>query len=243
MLAWAAELGVEIGPEEQAQGGDEPVAEAEAAGEVTSRDVVHALMIKGFVVPNDLAPAMLSTPDTVAEILDSLVAEGLAQIIGGNALAGMFQLTADGKSIGGQGIASDRESWGPVNATAALDDLLPLDHRMKDIMTWWQMREVDGEQVLNDHTDADHDGAVLADFQALHEDSSAWLASLTAGLPRLGLYVGRLARAANQVAAGDTMYLASPRVDSFHSIWFELHEDLILLAGRTREEEVAAGRA
>jgi pyruvate,orthophosphate dikinase len=39
------------------------------------------------------------------------------------------------------------------------------------------------------------------------------------------------------------MYLASPRVDSFHTIWFELHEDLILLADRTREEEVAAGRA
>jgi hypothetical protein len=26
-------------------------------------------------------------------------------------------------------------------------------------------------------------------------------------------------------------------------VWFELHEDLILLAGRTREAEVAAGRA
>jgi pyruvate,orthophosphate dikinase len=37
--------------------------------------------------------------------------------------------------------------------------------------------------------------------------------------------------------------VASPRVDSYHSIWFELHEDLILLSGRTRAEEVAAGRA
>jgi pyruvate,orthophosphate dikinase len=243
LLQWAAELGIEIDPDERAEGGDEPVAEAEAGGEVTSRNVLHALMIKGFVVPNDLAPAMLSTPDTVAEILDSLVAEGLAEIIGGNALAGMFQLTADGKAFGGEGISSDRELWGEANATAALDDLLPLDQRMKDIVTGWQMREVNGEQVLNDHTDADHDGAVLADFQALHEDSSAWLTSLTEGLPRLSLYVERLTRAASQVAAGDTMYLASPRVDSFHSIWFELHEDLILLAGRTREEEVAAGRA
>ena len=84
---------------------------------------------------------------------------------------------------------------------------------------------------------------MLADFSSLHEDASVWLESLAGGLPRLGLYGARLARAADQVAGGDTMYLASPRVDSFHSIWFELHEDLILLAGRTREEEVAAGRA
>jgi pyruvate, orthophosphate dikinase len=48
---------------------------------------------------------------------------------------------------------------------------------------------------------------------------------------------------ADAVGAGDHRYIASPRVDSYHSIWFEFHEDLILLAGRTRADEVAAGRA
>jgi len=38
-------------------------------------------------------------------------------------------------------------------------------------------------------------------------------------------------------------FIASPRVDSYHSAWFELHEELILLTGRTRADEVAAGRA
>ena len=42
---------------------------------------------------------------------------------------------------------------------------------------------------------------------------------------------------------GDQRYVASPRVDSYHGVWFELHEDLILLAGRNRADEVAAGRA
>ena len=45
------------------------------------------------------------------------------------------------------------------------------------------------------------------------------------------------------VAGGDQRFIASPRVDSYHSVWFELHEELILLAGRTRADEVAAGRA
>jgi pyruvate,orthophosphate dikinase len=37
--------------------------------------------------------------------------------------------------------------------------------------------------------------------------------------------------------------VASPQVDSYHSVWFELHEDLIRLAGRNRADETAAGRA
>jgi pyruvate,orthophosphate dikinase len=155
----------------------------------------------------------------------------------------MFQLSANGKAMGAEGIAQDRAKWGAEPATKALDDLLPLDLRMKSIMADWQMREVDGQQVLNDHTDAAHDAAVLAEFASLHTDAVAWLGSLSDGPDRLASYVARLDRAAAQVAGGDTAYLASPRIDSFHNVWFELHEDLIQLAGRTREEEAAAGRA
>jgi pyruvate,orthophosphate dikinase len=63
------------------------------------------------------------------------------------------------------------------------------------------------------------------------------------GLHRFGTYLARLERAAAEAAGGDGRFVASPRVDSYHGIWFELHEDLILLAGRNRADEVAAGRA
>jgi pyruvate,orthophosphate dikinase len=55
--------------------------------------------------------------------------------------------------------------------------------------------------------------------------------------------VARLDRAAAAVAAGDQRFVSSPRVDSYHSIWFELHEELIRLAGRSRSDEVSSGRA
>ncbi len=71
----------------------------------------------------------------------------------------------------------------------------------------------------------------------------AWLTPLEAGCPRLAAYGVRLDRAIDQAVVGDPRYVASPRVDSYHGIWFELHEDLIQLAGRSREDEVAAGRA
>ena len=152
-------------------------------------------------------------------------------------------MTADGRSLGHEMMAADRERWGAEEAAAALEGLIPFDQRMKDVVTGWQMREFKGRQILNDHTDAAHDAAVLEAFAVLHHDTADWLRTLSEGLPRLATYTARLQRAADLVAAGDHNYLASPRVDSYHGVWFELHEDLILLAGRTREEEVAAGRA
>jgi pyruvate,orthophosphate dikinase len=238
LLSWANELGIEIAAEEEPG-----AASDETDSEVTRDEVLHLLNIKGFVTPNDVAPLLFSTPEAVGDLLEAAVADGLAEVIGGSALAGMFQLTKDGKAIGAERIAAERESWGADNTVAALDELLPYDLRMKEIMTGWQMREIDGKPALNDHSDEAHDAKVLADFRALHEDTQSWLAGLAEGLPRLSLYRQRLLRAAERVADGDTNYLASPRIDSFHNVWFELHEDLIRLAGRTREDEAAAGRA
>ena len=68
---------------------------------------------------------------------------------------------------------------------------------------------------------------------------------MPAGSPELppSIYAARLERATAAAQAGDGRFIASPRVDSYHSAWFELHEDLILHAGRTRADEVKAGRA
>ena len=38
---------------------------------------------------------------------------------------------------------------------------------MRTVVTAWQMTEVDGAPVLNDHSDGAYDAAVLADFSAV----------------------------------------------------------------------------
>jgi pyruvate,orthophosphate dikinase len=126
---------------------------------------------------------------------------------------------------------ADRASW--PGAVAALNEFIGFDKQVKDVVTSWQMR---GETV-NDHSDDAYDGLVLNGLAALHEQIAAWLP------PRFTRYAQRLNRAAAAINAGDPKFVASPRVDSYHSVWFELHEELILLAGRTRADEVAAGRA
>ncbi|HSQ37624.1 MAG TPA: pyruvate, phosphate dikinase [Acidimicrobiia bacterium] len=236
LLSWARELGIEILAPAAAEAAA-PGAPAEGGG-LTPQMVLRALLIKGFTTPEGLVPAFQTSEEEAGVVLERLAADGLAAIAGG-----MFKLTPDGTTAARGLIDVDRGQWGPANAEAALHAFLPLDHRMKAVVTGWQMREVDGQQTMNDHSNAAYDAAVLADLRALHADVAAWLGPLGAGLPRLTEYGARLDRAAAFVGDGDHRYIASPRVDSYHSIWFEFHEDLILLAGRTRADEVAAGRA
>ena len=114
---------------------------------------------------------------------------------------------------------------------------------MKEIVTAWQLRDVGGEQTFNDHADAAYDAGVLADLATVQAEMVDWLAPLAAAFRRFDAYGERLARALETALGGDQRYVASPRVDSYHGVWFELHEDLIRLAGRSRSDEEAAGRA
>ena len=244
LLAWAEELGIEIVTTEEAgdvdngnaaeSGGDA----TEIGGKATVESMIRLLAIKGFATPDAAGAALDATEETASALLDQMTADGLVSMMGS-----MFSLSDDGKSVAAGLLAADRQDWGADRASAGLDGFIGLDQRMKAIVTAWQRMEVDGAPVLNDHTDADYDAAVLADLAALHADAGAWLTDLHDELPRLASYSARLGRAADLVAGGDHNYIASPRLDSYHNVWFELHEDLILLAGRTREDEVASGRA
>jgi pyruvate,orthophosphate dikinase len=240
LLGWASDLGIPIGDEPEPRAVASPAAaDARAAGRaITADDVLRALLVKGYATPEGLASALLSTTEEMSALLDRLVADGLARMS-----AGSFRLSPDGREIGRERIAADTQAWGNGTADRALDAFLALDRRMKETATAWQMRDVDGTQAFNDHADPAYDATVLEDLAALHADARAWLAPLVAGLPRLAAYGERLDRAAAAARGGDPRYVASPRVDSYHGIWFELHEDLILLAGRSRADEVASGRA
>jgi pyruvate,orthophosphate dikinase len=245
LLGWARELGIDIATrEEGGEVAEDAMTTLEGAGTTsedggaTREDVIRALVIKGYVTADMLAPALGVPAEEAGELLERLAADGIAA-----SSSGMFSLTADGKALGAEMLAEDRATWGEVEAGEALDGFIALDGRMKTIVTAWQMRTQDGRPVINDHSDAAYDAAVLADLGALHADATDWLLSLTSGLPRLARYGRRLDAAAAAAVAGDGRYVASPRVDSYHGVWFELHEELIRLAGRTREEEVAAGRA
>jgi hypothetical protein len=56
-------------------------------------------------------------------------------------------------------------------------------------------------------------------------------------VPRFGDYRSRLRAARTRVEDGDAAWLTSPRIDSYHTVWMQLHEDLLLALGRDRAAE------
>jgi pyruvate, orthophosphate dikinase len=233
LLEWARDLGIEL--EERA-----PIelSSTSAAGRPVMPDrCLRVLAIKGVAQPQAIADALVATPHDLQPILEALVAEVAVASVGG-----AYRLTEEGTARAAAVLEAERAAWGERAAGTALDGFLGLDGRLKSIVTAWQLRDVDA-QVINDHTDPGYDRTVLDRLAALHGDAAAWLGTLEEGCPRLGDYRIRLDRALDQALAGDGRFVASPRVDSYHGAWFELHEDLIQLTGRTRADEVAAGRA
>ena len=235
LLSWATELGVPIGAGDMAASPGGP-----PSRQATLDDVIRRLSTKGFGTAATLADAVVAPADEVGRLLDQLVVDGLAATV-----AGAYRLTDPGKERAAELLAGDRAAWGEDQAATALDGFLDLDRRMKDAVTAWQLRPAEGgaEPAVNDHSDAAYDESVLETLAAIGEDADAWLTPVESASRRLTGYRSRLARALELARGGDQRYVASPRVDSFHGIWFELHEDLIQLAGRTRAGEVDAGRA
>ncbi|HEX3427249.1 MAG TPA: pyruvate, phosphate dikinase [Candidatus Limnocylindrales bacterium] len=232
LLSWAAELGVPIGADDAGTG-------ASRSRPANLDDAIRRLSTKGFGTRTTIADALLAPEDEVGRLLDQLAVDGIVASV-----AGAFRLTDAGKERAAELVSADRSAWGTEPAASALDAFLDLDRRMKDAVTAWQLRPKDGgDPELNDHSDAGYDARILDTLEAIGADARAWLAPLEHASRRLSGYRERLARALELARSGDQRYVASPRVDSFHGVWFELHEDLIQLAGRTRAEEVESGRA
>jgi pyruvate,orthophosphate dikinase len=233
LLAWAAEAG--IGVDAASESAPTP---ASASRAVEADELLIPIAIKGLAPAGAIADATATTEAAVQPVLDQLVDAGWLATT-----AGAYRLT----ELGSDRVAAIRrqeaDAWSHDAAGSALDAFIAIDHQVKDAVTAWQLRDVDGQPVPNDHADADYDAAVIGRLAAVHEAALAWLAPAEAALARLATYRIRLTNAIEQIRGGDGRFVASPRVDSYHGIWFELHEDLIALAGRTRAEEAEAGRA
>jgi hypothetical protein len=55
-------------------------------------------------------------------------------------------------------------------------------------------------------------------------------------VPRYDGYIRRFERSMTTVDQGNADFVCTPTVDSLHNIWFEFHEDLLLVLGKERTE-------
>ncbi|MEU2120478.1 pyruvate, phosphate dikinase [Nocardia niwae] len=203
--------------------------------EVADLDLLRLIGIKGRAAHDALAAGVGAPAEIVAARCEQLVAEGwcAATAIG-------VRLTPEGRQHLDGLLATERRSVDRAAIASIYAEFCDFNGLFKEIVTSWQMKD---PATVNDHADADYDGAVLARLTDLHRAAQPLLRRIGEVAPRLARYTDRFAKAVERIAAGDHAWVARPVLDSYHTVWFELHEDLIGLCGLSRADEAAAGRA
>lgn len=178
--------------------------------------VLHALRCMGFTVTARLAAATGLDESTVESELIDLAVAGLVTHTPGE--FGGWGLTDAGRAEDAATAAAELAA-APDVLTAAYEDFLVLNPELLDLCTAWQTRTA-GDVVLDLFTD-------------FHTRADAVLAGLSATLPRFDRYRARLSAALDRAVAGETWFLTDD-LEAYHTVWFQLHEDLLATLGIPR---------
>ena len=191
----------------------------------------HALRIKGFAKAETIAEVADLPLSLVEEHLEGLQAREWAQYREAREL---WQLTTVGREE--HHIALTEDVGGThigVQLHNEYEAFLRLNDRFKALCGDWQLR--DGQP--NDHTDAKYDKAVVKRLVAIDADAAPVVTKMGEVLARLAPYGPRLARTCQRVVVGETKMFTGVMCGSYHDVWMELHEDLILTQGIDRMAE------
>jgi hypothetical protein len=112
---------------------------------------------------------------------------------------------------------------------------VPLNSRFLETITRWQIHPTSWDAMAaNDHSDWRWDEQVLGTLAGLSRRLRPIEERLTGSLARFGGYADRFAAALARVDQGERKWVDEPRIDSCHTVWFELHEDLLATLGLAR---------
>lgn len=190
--------------------------------------LLMALRVQGMASAARAAAAL--AVDDASECLESLVAEGLVELRSGKG----YTLTADGRDRLDEFLVADGLRDEP-DLRAAYERFLSLNRRVLEVCSAWQVRDVGGVQRPNDHADPDYDAEIIAELEALHDRAKVCLKRLAACAERYVPYGRRLDDCLERLLGGDQSAFTAPMAESYHTVWFELHQDLLLTLGLERE--------
>jgi hypothetical protein len=198
--------------------------------------VLHALRLKGFAEDDTVATM---TGLDVGEVGQRLKEQAVAELIvrRDGRISG-WSLTPAGRAAHTDLVAAELEACGARDdVKSAYERFLEINQDMLKVCTAWQLRDVDGAQAINDHSDADYDAGVVQQLIGIHDRVRPVAADVRDVLERFGAYGNRLRGALEKVVAGEHEWFTKPVIDSYHTVWFELHEDLLCTLGIERSSE------
>jgi hypothetical protein len=193
--------------------------------------VLHALRVKGFAKVDVLADLTALPAADVEQHLTSLQHDELALFREARAL---WQLSPGGRAVHAEMLAED------VADQQLVEDLqkpyatfLATNEQFKELCGEWQLR--DGSP--NDHSDPAYDAAVVAKLADIDAAARPVCSTFAEIMDRFSPYGPRLGDALAKVQAGDHHLFTGVMCNSYHDVWMELHEDLILTLGIDRAKE------
>ncbi|BBX63010.1 hypothetical protein MSAS_21840 [Mycobacterium saskatchewanense] len=203
---------------------------------MTELAVLQAVRLKGRVRPAELAATLNDDLANIGDTVERLTAAGL--LIDGATL----RISPGGRARLETLLAQERDGVDHAAMLGVYNDFRAVNAEFKSLVTDWQL--YGGPQGRpNAHDDAEYDAAVLRRLDRVHARVVPLIETAATQLPRLGGYAVKLRAALDKIKAGDTAWLTRPLVDSYHTVWFELHEELIVAVGLTRAAAAKSGDA
>ena len=186
--------------------------------------VLQALRLKGRATANELATSLGCDPSEVEQELQVLAGTQLVvERVGGKRPGWM--LTGDGRNRYEESLVELRVPATMERLSDTYEQFLQYNSQVKGLCARWQSTDDDAARF-----------EIIDELHEIGEKIAPSLGSAGEVVARFGAYPTRLA-AALQQAADDPRYIVSPAVDSYHTVWFECHEDYLLMLGRSREQE------
>ena len=206
--------------------------------------VVHALRVRGFVDTPLVAEVAGMPIDEATLLLTALETAGHARHREGR-MSG-WMLTSDGRAHGEALLGVELDDAGcRGEVEGAYSRFLEGNQGFLGLCTDWQLRpdsaDPSGDPIVNDHSDPAYDEAVIARLTETDSAVQPVCTALAAVLDRFGGYGERFTTALDRLTGGDLDWFTKPMIESYHTVWFELHENLLATLGIQRSKEHAGG--
>ena len=200
--------------------------------------VLHGPRVLGFASHARIAARFGLDGDEVEDRLLEFAARGWVTHTRFDDTAG-WSLTSAGREEDERRMAAELELTGARETVAeAHSRFLPLNKRFTRVCTDWQLRPTRTQPLAaNDHSDWRWDERVLRALTTLGHDLAAVTDPPARCLQRLDGYSARYLAALARVDTGERRWVDSPEVDSCHTVWMQLHEDLLATLGIARGAE------
>ena len=202
--------------------------------------VLQTLRVKGFIDTALIAENVSLNDEETLEILNVFEEKQLARYRDGR-MSG-WMLTPEGRSAGEVLLADEVDSLGiRKEIEEAYRNFLEVNGGFLTLCTDWQLipalADSENESKINEHTDSDYDSIVIQRLVDMDDGAQPICSSLAKNLGRFSTYSERFTFALEKVLAGEIDWFTKPMIESYHTVWFELHENLLSTLGIDRATE------